>query len=91
MLAGLAFSLDHCRMPVPRTARPRICSARSSDFTADQAVLPTQSEREAIGIIIADVPMKHNDMWDGASIQQKKAMLGVLSDCLTDGAGKQAG
>lgn len=87
----VAFSLDHRRMPVPRTARPRICSARSSDFVADPTVLPTQNERKALGMVISDVPVKHNDMWDGASVQQKEAILGVLSDCLNDGLGKPAG
>lgn len=77
-----AFSLDNRRMPVPRTVRPRICSARSSDFAADPGVLPTSDERKALGMVIVDVPVKHNDMWDGATAQQHQAMLKVLSTCL---------
>lgn len=76
------FSLDHRRMPVPRTASPRICSARSNDFDADSGVFPTASERSALEMVITKVPVSHNDMWDGASDEQKTRMLEVLSDCL---------
>lgn len=76
------FSLDHRRMPVPRTASPRICSARSNDFDADPGVFPTASGRLDLEMVIADVPVSHNDMWDGASDEQKSRMLEVLSDCL---------
>lgn len=77
-----ALSLDHRRMPAPRTMRPRICSVRSSDLTADPGVLPSLVERKARGMVITDVPVKHNDMWDGASAEHKEAMLAVLSACL---------
>ena len=77
-----AFSLDHRRMPVPRILRPRICSARSIDFAADPGVLPSLTERKALGMVITDTPVKHNDMWDGGSAQHKQAMLAVLSACL---------
>lgn len=87
----VAFSLDHRRMPVPRTARPRVCSARSSDLVADLGVLPTPSERTALRMVIADVPVKHNDMWDGASAEQQKTMLGVLFTCLNGNLWKQVG
>ncbi len=76
------FSLDHRRMPVPRTASPRICSARSSDFDADAGVFPSASESSAFGMVITEVPVAHKDMWDGASEEQKTRMLRVLSNCL---------
>jgi dienelactone hydrolase len=79
-----AFSLDNRRMPLPRTARPRICSARSSDYAADPGVLPTPAEREALAMVIADVPVNHNDMYDGASPQQQDAILNVLAACLSE-------
>ena len=76
------FTLDHRRMPVPRTASPRICSARSSDFDADAGVFPTASDQSALRMVITQVPVAHRDMWDGASDEQKNRMLAVLSDCL---------
>lgn len=78
----VALSLDNRRMPVPRTTMPRICSMRSSDFAADPGVLPPPGEQKTLGMVITTVPVKHNDMWDGASAPQKQAMLAVLSSCL---------
>lgn len=86
-----AFSLDHRRMPVPRTARPRICSARSSDYAADPGVLPDAAERDALGMVIANVPVKHDEMWDGASPRQQQAILEVLATCLKESPAKRPG
>lgn len=77
------FSLDNRRMPLPRTLRPRICSARSSDHPADPGVLPAAHEQERLRMIIVQLPeQRHDDMWDGASDSQKAAMLAVLDRCL---------
>lgn len=78
-----ASSLDNRRMPLPRTAHPRICSARSANLADDPGVLPTVSEREAFAMVIMDVAVNHDDMWDGASAEQQQMMLDVLSTCLT--------
>jgi predicted esterase len=85
-----AFSLDHRRMPVPRTAQPRICSARSNDYVADPGVLPTVAERDALGMLVTEVPVKHNDMSDSATPQQQQAILEVLTACLDGLLFKQA-
>lgn len=76
------FTLDNRRMKMPRTARPRICSVRSSDQTADPGVLPTAAERKRYRMVIGTVPVIHNDMWDGATTTQKQAMLRWLERCL---------
>jgi len=77
-----AFSLDNRRQPLPRTASPRICSVRSSDQPADPGVLPTPEEQSRHTIRIAAAPVIHNDMWDGATPEQKAAMLALLDACL---------
>lgn len=77
------FTLDNRRMKMPRTARPRICSVRSSDQPADPGVLPTAAEQRRYRMVIGTVPgLIHNDMWDGATAEQKQAMLGWLWRCL---------
>lgn len=81
-LVAAVFTLDHRRMPVPRTRNPRICSARSSDQVADPGVLPDAKEQAPLGMVIRPVPVIHNDMWDGATAAQKQAMLEVLERCL---------
>lgn len=79
---AVALSLDNRRMPLPRTMHPRICSVRSSNFAADDGVLPTVTEQIALHMVIAIVPVKHEDMWDGADAKQKEAILKVVRLCL---------
>ncbi|HEX8240336.1 MAG TPA: alpha/beta hydrolase [Allosphingosinicella sp.] len=76
------FTLDNRRMKMPRTARPRICSVRSSDQPADPGVIPAAAEQRRYRMVIGSVPVIHNDMWDGATPAQKQAMLGWLWRCL---------
>jgi pimeloyl-ACP methyl ester carboxylesterase len=82
-LARAAISLDSRRFPLPRTRSPRICSIRSADQPADPGVLPNAEEARALGMQIAQVPgLIHNDMWDGATLEQRAAMLGLILRCL---------
>ena len=84
-LARAAISLDNRRMAMPRTARPRICSVRSSDFPADPGVLPTPEEQRAHAMLIAGIPgLRHDDMTDSATAAQKQAMLKLIFACLGD-------
>lgn len=76
------FSLDSRRFPFPRTRRPRICSARSSDQAADPGVLPSVEEQARYRMVIAPVPVMHNDMWNGSTDAQKVAMIALLDRCL---------
>jgi predicted esterase len=66
------ISLDNRRMALPRVKRPQILSIRSSDQMADEGVLPTAEEIEKLGINIIKLKNTiHNDMWDGATVEQK--------------------
>lgn len=79
----IVLSLDNRRMPLPRLKKPKVCSLRSSDHVADPGVLPTPTEQAALGMSIVAVPVKHDDMWDGATAYQKKAMLAAVGKCLS--------
>ena len=81
-LVRAVFTLDNRRMRMPRTARPRVCSVRSSDQSADPGVVPTAAEQRRYRMVIGTVPVIHNDMWDGATAPQKQAMLDWLARCL---------
>ena len=77
------FSLDNRRMDLPRTSAPRVCTVRSSDLPADPGVLPDPEEARRHRILVAQVPgLRHNDMWDKATTEQKAAVLGHLAACL---------
>lgn len=79
---GVALSLDNRRMPLPRVRQPKICSVRSSDFPADPNVLPAQVEQQALGMVIVASPIKHGDMWDGATPAEKAFILRVVGNCI---------
>lgn len=78
----VAISLDNRRMQLPRTSQPRVCSIRSSNFEADPGVLPSPTEQQALGMLIVGVPVKHDDMWDGGTPEQKDTILKVIADCI---------
>ena len=71
---------------MPRTSQPKVCSIRSSNFVADPGVLPSLTEQEALGMLIVAVPVKHDDMWDGGTLEQRFAILKVIEDCIDNHA-----
>ena len=82
-LVSKVISLDNRRMPLPRTNTPQILSLRSSDQPADAGVLPTQAEQERFGMKIIKLnDTIHNDMWDGATAQQKQQINRIISGFL---------
>jgi predicted dienelactone hydrolase len=87
-LVHTVISLDNRRMPFPRTSKPRLFSLRSSDQPADDGVLPTPEDQAKLGIAIAKLPATtHNDMWDGATAEQKAEMLRHIDEFLRESLG----
>jgi pimeloyl-ACP methyl ester carboxylesterase len=81
--AAKIISLDNRRMPIPRIKKPQILSIRSSDQMADEGVLPTADEQKKLGIEIVKLKnTKHDEMWDGASIEQKQEISRIISSFL---------
>ena len=77
------ISLDNRRMPIPRVARPRILTIRSSDQPADPGVLPSEAECRKYHIKIKKLADTiHNDMWDGATDNQKLEINRIITDFL---------
>ncbi|MEP7703315.1 alpha/beta hydrolase [Paraglaciecola sp. 25GB23A] len=59
------ITLDHRRVPLPRTKYIDVLSIRGSDFPADTGVLPSQKESIIFGSCIIKIPeSRHNDMSD---------------------------
>lgn len=79
------ISLDNRRMPLPRKPTPKVLSLRSSDQAADAGVLPTPAEQAALGMRVVQLPATiHNDMWDGATPQQRQEMQDHISRFLAE-------
>ena len=84
-LVHTVISLDNRRMPFPRTKRPRIFSIRSSDQAADEGVIPTPDEQAKLGMKVVQLPATiHNDMWDGATDEQKAEMIRHIASFVHD-------
>ncbi|BBN83848.1 esterase [Pseudoalteromonas sp. A25] len=59
------ITLDHRRVPLPRTDKINILSIRASDFPADPDVLPSDTEQQNYGSCIVKIDKsRHNDMSD---------------------------
>ncbi|MBU3659301.1 MAG: alpha/beta hydrolase [Flavobacteriales bacterium] len=72
------FTLDHRRMPIPRVEKPRFYSLRSNDQVADEGVLPNLEEQKKFGQIILQTPIKHNDMCNEATHEERAIILSFI-------------
>lgn len=79
------ISLDNRRMPLPRTAQPRVYSLRSNDQPADPGVLPTPEEEKRYGItVVTSKHIGHNSMGQRATPEQGQELLGYLRAFLAE-------
>jgi len=63
--AETLITLDHRRVPLPRSGSPSILSIRGGDFPADQGALFTEQEMAMFNACIVQIAnSKHNDMTD---------------------------
>lgn len=70
-LLNKAITLDNRRMELPRTSEPIIFTLRSSDYPADEGVLPNGKEAHQYNITIQLTDIKHNDMDNDASAKER--------------------
>ncbi|NOI65652.1 alpha/beta hydrolase [Vibrio sp. 99-8-1] len=78
------ITLDHRRVPLPRSKEINILSIRGSDFPANKGVLPTQAENIAFGSCVVTIPnSKHNDMSDYGPTWLKQKIAEILKEYLT--------
>lgn len=78
------ITLDHRRMPIPRSSEVPVLTLRGSDFPADPGVLPNKSEAEKYGHIVMELGngAKHNDLCDNGSDVLKEQILRSILDFL---------
>jgi hypothetical protein len=72
------ITLDNRRMPIPRVEKPTFYSMRSSDQPADEGVLPSPEEQEKLGHIILQTPIKHNNMCNEATPEERDLILSFI-------------
>lgn len=76
------ITMDNRRMPLPRTARPKIYTLRSNDYPADEGVLPTGDEKKKYGITVDFTPVNHGNMDNDASPEEAEYMNRKILDYL---------
>ena len=66
-----AISMDHRRMIIPRTQKPRIYTLRGCDYDADPGVLPTSEEQQKFRIEVLRLDgVTHSNMGENGSAEQ---------------------
>ena len=66
-----AISMDHRRMIIPRTQKPRIYTLRGCDYDADPGVLPTSEEQQKFRIEVVRLDgVTHSNMGENGSAEQ---------------------
>lgn len=77
------ITLDHRRVPLPRTSEIKVLSIRASDFSADKDVLPTLKEQGQYGSCVVKInDSKHNDMWDKGPESLKEKINAIVENHL---------
>ncbi len=64
--------MDNRRMALPRTKKPQIFTLRSSDYPADENVLPTAEEAKKYKITVEFTNIHHSSMDNDANIGEHK-------------------
>jgi pimeloyl-ACP methyl ester carboxylesterase len=83
-LVSAVVTLDHRRVPIPRSRAPRILSVRSSDTPPIPGVVPNAEEQAAFGITVRQLPdARHNDMHDGGGETLKDNILRAIVQFLS--------
>jgi len=80
--AKTVITLDNRRLPLPRSASPRLFSIRSVDQPADPNVLPSEDQQEKYNIKIVKVNTKHDDMGGMGTDAQKQEINRLINDFL---------
>jgi predicted dienelactone hydrolase len=76
-------TLDHRRMPIPRTRKPRFLSLRADELPANLGVLPSPDEAKDLGISIVQLQnAKHVALSDQGSDELKKRISALVLEFL---------
>lgn len=78
------ISLDNRRMDLPRTSKPKVYTLRSSDYPADEGVLPSDEEQKKFGITIQYTDIKHSNMDNDANEEERKYLTSKILEYLNE-------
>lgn len=74
------ITLDHRRVPLPKSSNIKVLSIRATDFPADVGVLPNEAEQELYGSCVVNIPhSKHNDLVDNGPEWLKRKVQTLIN------------
>lgn len=77
------ITLDHRRVPLPRSRALPVLSIRASDYEADDGVLHSEQEQAQYNSCIVNIPQaRHNDMSDYGPDALKLQIQGIIQGWL---------
>ena len=77
------ITLDHRRMPIPRTKEFKTLSFRADQFEADKDVFPPKKAQKENGITVIDLKnVDHNYLRDIATEETKKKVISAIFEFL---------
>ena len=83
-LINKAISMDHRRMIMPRTEKPRLYTLRGCDYDADAGVLPTKQEQEQFHMKVVKLDgITHSNMGENGTEEQHRLINQSISGFLT--------
>ena len=77
-LINKLISMDHRRMDLPRTSKPKIYTLRSYDYPADGGVLPTDEEKNKFGITVEFTDINHSSMDNDANDDERQYLISKI-------------
>lgn len=83
-LVNKLITMDNRRMDLPRTSKPKIYTLRSSDYPADEGVLPTLEEQKKFGIVVQPTNIKHSSMDNDANSEERKYLTTKILEYLNE-------
>jgi hypothetical protein len=80
------ITLDNLRVPLLSDGKFKILSFRSKDpvFKTDPGVIPSDEQRESVGIAVVQTPFHHDDMRDTGPVDAKNSIEIMLDKFLTN-------
>ena len=83
-LINKAISMDHRRMIMPRTEKPRLYTLRGCDYDADAGVLPTIQEQEQFHMKVVKLDgITHSNMGENGTEEQHRLINQSIFGFLT--------
>ena len=84
-LISKAISMDHRRMIMPRTLKPRLYTLRGCDYEADAGVLPTGQEQEQFRMKVVKLDgVTHSNMGENGTAEQHDLINQHICKFLTE-------